>query len=705
MTNSAPRAEKRPIERTFHGDTVVDNYEWLRGDETAARELVDAENAWFAQRTSHLGDLEKKIVGEIAARTKEADVTVPVRKGGYWYWTRTFEGKSYPAFSRTRDTGVRPDPETIGDAEQVIYDANELAEGKEFFSIGGQAVSPNGELIALAVDNAGNEEFDLTITRIDTGEVVDSALSKIVYGLVFSPDSQRIYYTRADAAWRSYQIWEHVIGSDPATDRLLYQEDDEKFSAWMWGSRDGQWLIIHSASTMTSEVRLLNLADAGAEPFVVCERRAGLDYTVEVAGDQLLLWHNLTNVGFEVASAPIGASAPESWTSVMPAATGERIMEVAAFADFAVVLLRAEGSTTLRVLRREEAAGAGENGAPASGWSAPEAIDAPELSSIELGENPQWDAESVLFVTESLLDPVTTNEWTAATGEVRALKVLDVPGYDRSKYVQVREWATAEDGTQIPMTVVYRADLERDGSNPGFLYGYGSYEISIDPFFAANRLPIFDRGIVYAIAHIRGGGEMGREWYEDGKFDKKKYTFSDFVAAAHHLFDTGLVDPARLAAEGRSAGGLLMGAITNLAPETFRVVHAGVPFVDALNTILKPELPLTVGEWEEWGNPIESEHIYRYMKEYSPYENVREGALYPAILATTSLNDVRVSYLEPTKWVQVLRDNVVNDEVERPIVQLTETVAGHGGGSGRYKKWEDRARELAFIFDQLGITE
>ncbi|MFC5281668.1 S9 family peptidase [Arcanobacterium canis] len=707
MTHTAPRAEKRPIERTFHGDTVVDHYEWLRGDEAAARALVEQENEWFAERTAHLAGLEKKIVGEIAARTKEADVTVPVRKGDYWYWTRTFEGKSYPAFSRARAIGSeRPDPDTIGDAEQVIYDANVLAQPHEFFSIGGQAISPNGELLALAVDVAGNEEFALTISRIDTGEVVDSSLSKVVYGLAFSPDSSRIYYTRADSAWRSYQIWEHVIGEDPETDRLIYQEDDENFSVLMWESRDGEWLIIHSASTTTSEVRLMPITDAGAEPFVVSERRAGLDYTADVAGDQLLIWHNLTNVGFEVSSAPIGASVPESWKTVMSAAKGERIVEVAAFAGFAVVLLRSAGSTTLRVLRRIDVQGTDESGAPAlSGWSEPEAINAPELSTIDLGANPEWNAQSVLFMTESLLDPATANEWDAATGEVRTLKVLDVPGYDRSKYVQVREWATAEDGTKIPMTVVYRADLERDGSNPGFIYGYGSYEISIDPFFAADRLPIFDRGIVYAIAHVRGGGEMGREWYENGKFDKKKNTFSDFVAAAHHLFDTGLVDPRRLAAEGSSAGGLLMGAVTNLAPETFRVVHAGVPFVDALNTILKPELPLTVGEWEEWGNPVESEHIYRYMKEYSPYENVREGELYPAILATTSINDVRVSYLEPMKWVQVLRDNVTNDEVTRPILLLTETVAGHGGGSGRYKKWEDRGRELAFIFDQLGVTE
>lgn len=693
MTVEPPRAARRPVTRSFHGDDVVDNYEWFRNrDSEEVQSHIRAENAYFADRTAHLDGLRDTIYSEISARTKETDVSVPVKKGKHWYWSRTYEGKSYHAYFRAPDTGVRPDPDRTNGREQEIYDANYLAEHEAFFSIGSREISPDGELCALAIDTTGEEEFHLQIFKIDTGEIVDAGVSGIFYGLAFSADSTRIYYLRVDDSWRPYQVWEHVIGRHPAEDQLLYQENDERFTVWAESSRDGKWLVVHSSSTTTREARLFAIDDAGAKPFVVTPRKDGVDYWVEVAGTKLLITHNAHNPGFDVASAPLGPSEVSQWHTVLGAGPTERILGVAAFQGFAVVLLRHDGASALRAIRRK-----------GTRWGEPEVIPAPELSTIDLDANLEWVTRSVRFGTESLLDPASVHEWDARTGAVTTLKVTDVPGFERDQYTQERQWATASDGTQVPMTIAYRTDVVPNGTNPAILEGYGAYESSSDPYFSASRLSILDRGIVFAIAHVRGGGELGRHWYEDGKLLHKKNTFTDFIACADRLVELGLADSGRLGAEGGSAGGLLMGAVANMAPEKFRVINAGVPFVDALTTMLKPELPLTTGEWEEWGNPLESKEVYDYMKSYTPYENVR-AVEYPAILATTSMNDVRVSYVEPTKWVQALRDTVTNDPNERPIVQYTEMVAGHGGGSGRYKKWEERARDLAFVFDQLGVS-
>ncbi|MFC5369290.1 S9 family peptidase [Arcanobacterium bovis] len=690
-----PMPERQPVARVFHGDEFFDDYEWFR-DETNPKvmEHITQENAYYEERTKHLAGLRKNIVDEIARHTKEDDVSPAIRQGDYWYWTRTWEGKSYPGLFRTAvvDPNVRPDPLKISNPT-VVYDGNVLADGKEFFSIGSAAISPDGKLAALAIDDSGDETFSLRIHDIESGAVVDDALSDVAYGLVWSADSRHIFFTRTDEAWRNYQVWRHELGTDPSADQLIYQEDDEKFNVGIMRSCDGKWMSILAGSTTQSEQRLLSLDDVAAAPILVCPRMENLEYAAEVAGDHLLITHNAHNPDFEISRAPIGISTPEQWKLVISAGDGEHINGVGAFRDFAVVQMRSGGSQQLRVMKRD-----GDN------WLEPQVIPGAELATIELNAEANWDATSILFSVESLTRPVTHLNYDVRTGETSTVKVTHVPGYDAEAYVEYREWATAQDGTKIPLTIAHRADLDCQGHNPGLIYGYGSYEISMDPWFSAAYLPMFDRGMVYVVAHVRGGGEMGRKWYEQGKMLQKRNTFTDFIDAAQHVVDLGLVASERVAAEGGSAGGLLMGAIANLAPWRFRVIHAAVPFVDALTTILKPELPLTVGEWEEWGNPIESEEIYRYMKSYSPYENI-QAVEYPAILASTSINDIRVSFVEPTKWVAKLRATVANDFEARPILQRTELVAGHGGGSGRYKRWEDRAHQLAFIFDQLGITE
>ena len=694
----APAPARRPVERTFHGDTVTDPYEWMR-DKTDPEVIahLEAENAYADARTAHLDALRRTLVDEFVGHTQETDLSVPVRRGDWWYITRTTAGDDYPRFTRVADTGSMPQVEAgvMLEGEQVLLDAQAEAAGHEFYSLGGLLPSPDHTLFASAVDTAGDERFTLRVVEIATGEVLDESVTGTGYGIAFSTDQQWLFYARVDDAWRQHQIWRHRIGADPSEDVLVLEEPDERFMIGFDRSRDGSTLVIQAGSTTTTEAWLLDLADPTSAPVPAGGRRDGVDYTLEHAGDRLLVVHNDGHEGFALAQAAVDA--PGEWEKLLVAGEGERLLGVEAFAGFVALELRSGGLAAVRLIPRaadgalllERAADVTHGG---------------ELDTVELDANPNWGQTSVRYQLTSMLTPTTVAERDVATGASEVLRVTPVPGYDPSLYVERREWARAADGTAIPLSVVARKEAAADGTAPGYLYGYGSYEMSIDPSFVPTRLSLLDRGVVIAIAHVRGGGEMGRDWYEHGKLLEKKNSFSDFVAAAEHLGTSGLVDPARLGAEGRSAGGLLMGAVANLAPERFRAIIAGVPFVDALTTILDPSLPLTVGEWEEWGDPLHDPAVYAYMKEYTPYENVRE-AEYPAIFASTSLNDTRVFFVEPAKWVARLRETVTSDQSERPILFRCEMVAGHGGRSGRYRKWEQRADELAWLLDQLGATE
>ena len=695
---NAPAPARRPTERTFHGDTVVDPYEWLR--EKTDPEVIahlEAENAYADARTAHLEGLRSTLVDEFVGHTQETDLSVPVRRGDWWYITRTTAGHDYPMFTRVPDRGTLPRVEAgeMLEGEQVLLDAQAEADGHEFYSLGGLLPSPDHTLFASAVDTAGDERFTLRVVEIATGEVVDESVTGTGYGIAFSTDQQWLFYARVDEAWRQHQIWRHRIGGDPAEDVLVLEEPDERFMIGFDRSRDGSALVLQSGSTTTTEAWLLDLADPTSAPVSAGGRRDGVDYTVEHAGDRLLVVHNDGHEGFALAQAPLDA--PERWEELLVAGEGERLLGAEAFAGFVALELRAGGLASVRIIPR-----AADGSLRLD--QAEDLTHGGELDTVELDANPNWDQTAVRYQLTSMLTPTTVAERDVAGGGTEILRVTPVPNYDPSLYVERREWATAADGTAIPLSVVARREVPADGTAPGYLYGYGSYEVSIDPSFVPTRLSLLDRGVVIAIAHVRGGGEMGRDWYEHGKLLEKKNSFSDFVAAAEHLGASGLVDPARLGAEGRSAGGLLMGAVANLAPERFRAIIAGVPFVDALTTILDPSLPLTVGEWEEWGDPLHDPQVYAYMKEYTPYENVR-AVEYPAIFASTSLNDTRVFFVEPAKWVARLRETVTSDQAERPILFRCEMVAGHGGRSGRYRKWEQRADELAWLLDQLGATE
>ncbi|MDO5701593.1 MAG: S9 family peptidase [Bowdeniella nasicola] len=696
---SAPRAPHRDTIRTVHGEEVCDPYEWLRDrDNPEVIELLEAENAYMKARTSHLGELEADIFAEIKSRTKETDLSVPQLRDGWWYYARTEEGEQYPRWARVRDAGERPKLEAGRpiDGEQILVDGPALAEGEAYFALGDLEIAPGGDWLAYGVDTSGDERYDVVVVDLRTGEKVDMAITGAGYGLAFGAEASALYYVRVNEAWRPHQVWRHRIGNPVSGDELVYQEDDERFWMMLETSKDGQTIVIQLASSTTGEAHLIDASDPQARPRCVAQRRPGLDYSVEVAPDHLLIVHNATHQGFEVARAPLADPAPENWQTVHVAGEGERILGVSAFCDHAAIALRTGGRAGVRVLPYE----AGRYG---QAWDIPSAS---EIATLELGANPRFDSRTIRYVVESLATPPTVAQIDVATREVEVLKRTEVPGgYDPEDYIEHRLWVRSRDGkTDIPVSLVARRDVAPDGTNPGLLYGYGSYEVSIDPTFSPALVSLLERGVVYAIAHVRGGGEMGRAWYEDGKLTAKKHTFEDFIDCGRHLIESGWVHPQRLAARGGSAGGLLMGAVTNMAPDLWCAVHAAVPFVDALTTILKPELPLTAGEWEEWGNPIESAEVYHYMRSYTPFENIAARP-YPAILATTSLNDTRVYYVEPLKWVQRLRESVTSDQDEWPILLHCEMVAGHGGASGRYDAWRERAREFAFLLDQLGARE
>ena len=709
MTASLPAAPvppHRPTERTFHGDTVIDPYEWMR-DKTDPEVIahLEAENAYADARTAHLEELRSTLVGEFVGHTQETDLSVPVRRGDWWYITRTTEGHDYPAFTRVAHHEGLPlgpggvpviEPGTLLEGEQILLDAQQAAEGTEYFQLGGLLHSPRHDLLAHAVDTAGDERFTLIVTDLATGTVLDESVTGTGYGIAFSTDQEWLFYARVDDAWRQHQIWRHRIGGDPAEDQLIIEEPDERFMIGFGTSRDQSTLIIQSGSSTTAENWLLDLADPTSVPRPAGGRRDGVDYTIEHAGDRLLIVHNDGAEGFTLAEASLEDPAPAHWTPLYTAGEGERLLSVEAFARFVALELRTGGLAGVRIIPRRPDGSIDI----AAAW---DLTHGGELDTVELDQNPGWEQDTVRYQLTSLLTPATIAQADIASGGTTVLRRTPVPNFDPALYVEKREWATAADGTAIPISLITHRDVVADGTAPGYLYGYGSYEMSIDPSFVPTRLSLLDRGVVVAIAHVRGGGEMGRAWYDDGKLLAKKNSFSDFVAAADHLVETGWVAPGRLSAEGRSAGGLLMGGIANLAPHRFRAVIAGVPFVDALTTILDPSLPLTVGEWEEWGNPVESEEVYRYMKEYTPYENIR-AEQYPAIFASTSLNDTRVFFVEPAKWVARLRETVTSDQAERPILFRCEMVAGHGGRSGRYHAWEQRADELAWLLDQIGAT-
>jgi oligopeptidase B len=693
-----PVAKRIPSERTHHGDTFVDEYAWLTAkDDPDTIAFLEAENVYTEALTSGQEGLRAAIFSEIKARTKETDLSVPVRDGGWWYYARSIEGKQYLLHCRR---AVRPDdagpPMTEDggplDGEVVLLDGNELAGDSPFFRLGAFDVSPDGRLLAYSTDLSGNERYTMRFKDLQTGATAPDEIPDTYYGSAWSADASALFYITVDDAWRPYRVWRHAIGTPASDDVLVYEETDAKFNVGIGLTRSKRYLMIASASSLTSEFWLLDAANPTGEFTVVAPRRPGVEYDVEHqvmadGTDRLLILHNDGAVNFELAQA--APDHPADWTPLIPHRDDTRLAGVDAFADHFVVYLRRDGLTGLRVLRGDDRG---------------HEIDFPEpLYTVGPGANPEYDATTYRLHYTSLVTPDSVYDYDIATSELTLLKRTPVlPGpdgtaYDPDDYEQHRLWATAEDGTRIPISLVSRKDTPRDGTAPFLLYGYGSYELSSDPRFFIRLISLLDRGFGYAIAHVRGGGELGRRWYDDGKMLTKINTFSDFIACARHVVTEGWTTPERLVARGASAGGLLMGAVVNMAPDAFGGIVAQVPFVDALTSILDPTLPLTVPEWEEWGDPLHDPEVYQYMKSYTPYENVAPGQVYPPILAVTSLNDTRVLYHEPAKWIARLQAVAKGG----PFLLKTEMTAGHGGRSGRYDAWREEAMVLAWIISQV----
>ena len=696
---TAPRAARASTLRSHHGDDFDDPYEWFRAKEDAAVIAhLEAENAYTQKRTAHLAGLRESIFEEIKGRTLETDLSVPSRRGDFWYYGRTVEGQQYGIQCRapiaSADDWTPPElaPGVAIAGEQILLDGNVEAEGHEFFSLGAFDVTDDGALMLFGVDTTGDERYTVRVRDLRTGDLLPDVIEGAFSGAQFSPDGAWIVYATVDDKWRPDTVWRHAVGTDAAQDAQLFHEPDERYWLGAGFTRSDRYLVIGMGSSITSEDWLVPADDLTAPPQVVWPRREGVEYSVDHAviddEDILLILHNEDALDFELVAVP--ASDPTGPRRILlPHEPGRRLLEADCFRDFAVVEYRRGGLARIGMLDY------------ADGTVDELAFDEP-LYTAGFGGNREWAPPLLRLGYDSFVTPNTVYDYDVASRELLLRKRQPVLGdYDPADYAQARVWATAQDGTQIPISLVWKREFGDAGAAPRplHLYGYGSYEHSIEPRFSVARLSELDRGVVFAVAHVRGGGEMGRQWYEDGKLLAKRNTFTDFVDCALHLIDHGYTTAERLVAEGGSAGGLLMGAVANIAPELFAGVLAEVPFVDALTSILDEELPLTVIEWDEWGDPLHNADVYAYMKSYTPYENVREGVVYPRIMAVTSLNDTRVLYVEPAKWVARLR------EVGADALLKCEMVAGHGGVSGRYNAWRERAFELAWLLDVLGLAD
>jgi oligopeptidase B len=696
-----------------HGRTRTDEYDWLRAKGTPeVTAYLEAENTWTAAATDHLADLRDAIFGEIKSRTKETDLSVPTRNRGYWYYSRSFEGREYGSTCRVRirnnSDWIPPAPdEDAGPelpalpGEEVLLDHDALAADHDFYSVGGVSVSPDTTLLAYSTDTVGDERYVLEVKDLATGEQLPDRIEGVLGGGVWSPDGQDLYYCTVDEAWRRDKVWRHRLGSSEA-DELVFHETDERFWVGIGRSRTQRFLVIGTSSKNTSECRYLDCADPDAEWITFHPREEGLQYGLEHAviggEDRFLVLHDHAGADFELGSTQIAATPPAGWTPLIPYDERVRLEDVAAYAGHLVVHQRSGGLTQLRIIELGDA-GTGDD----------YLIDFPqELYAVGSSGGAEFDQPLVRLHYTSLTVPASVYDYDVRSRDLALRKRQPVHGHDPSAYEEHRLWATADDGARIPISVVCRVGARgpvgEERAIPFLLYGYGAYEISIDPTFSIARLSLLDRGAGVAIAHVRGGGEMGRRWYDDGRLQHKRHTFSDFATAARHLVAGGWTSHDLLVGEGGSAGGLLIGVMANEHADLFGGLVAEVPFVDALTSMLDASLPLTVTEYDEWGNPEADPETYDYLAGYAPYENVAERPC-PPILATTSVNDTRVLYVEPAKWVARLRATAP-DRLGRPDVLLkTEMSAGHGGVSGRYRAWRERAFIQAWMLDRMGLAD
>lgn len=708
----APKAKQRPVTRSFHGRDFIDNYEWLRDkDNPETIAYLEAENAYTDAHTADLKPLQEEIFNEIVSRVQETDMSVPTRSGNWWYYSRTQEGKSYGLSCRLAaspaDSPEAWIPPTIPEdapapGEEVLLDVNQLAEGHKFFSLGAASVSKDHNLLAYSTDTAGDERYTLRIKNLTTGELYDDCIEGIAAGATWV-GSEWIFYQKVDEAWRPDSVWRHKVGTDASEDVRVFHEPDEAFWAGVGQTRSEKYLMIEVSSKITSEIWYLDTADPCGEFVCVRPREIGVEYDVDhvVVGseDKWLVTHNMTGPNFALAVAPAAPFASlEDLTELIAHDDSVRIEGVDCFATHVALGYRRGGIGHMALTMLDD----GE-------FNFEEMTFHEELFTVSTSGNPEWEAPVLRYGYGSFTTPSQLWQLDLATGERTLLKQQKVRGEFRPEnYVAERVWVTAADGTEIPVSVLHRADLDMSKPNPLLLYAYGAYEISRDPGFMLTRLSLLDRGMIFAIAHVRGGGEMGRAWWENGRALHKKNTFTDFIDVADYLIARGFTTPAQMVAEGGSAGGMLMGAVANMGGDRFAGIEAIVPFVDCLTSMLKPELPLTVVEWDEWGDPYHDPEVYDYMASYSPYENVSADKTYPDILAMTSLNDTRVLYVEPAKWIAKLREVTAeaDSDQEAPTFLLkTEMEAGHGGVSGRYEQWRESAFMFSWVLRTSGAVE
>jgi len=669
-----PIAARRPTERTLHGDTVIDDYFWMRDREAAeVVAYLEAENAYTEAMTDHLAPLRDKIFHEIKSRTQETDLAVPAQRGDYWYSTRTEEGRPYHLWVRMAGG---PD----GD-ETVLLDENTAAEGNDYFRLANFSVAPDAATVGYSVDTDGGERYTTRFRNTTTLTDLPDAIPDTYYGAAWASDSLHYFYTTTDAAMRPWQVWRHRLGSDQSTDVLVYQEDDDRYYLSVRRSRSGGFIFIGAESAITSDVRHIPAGDPHAEPSPVLPRVEGVQYAVDHRGDEFWIVTNEVADDGQLFRVPITGGEP---TLVVAHVPGSKLEAPDCFSNHIVVWGRHDGLPAVLIVDPDDGS--------ASYLPFDESV-----YDVVPGANHEFDTDLVRYGYQSPVTPASVVDHDVVSGKRTVLKQTPVlGGYDPSDYVAERVWASARDGALIPVSVVRSAATPVDGSAPLVVYAYGAYEISMPVRFSIPRLSLLDRGVVYAIAHVRGGGEMGKPWYENGKLAGKMNTFTDLVDATRHLTDAGYGHPQRVAVRGGSAGGLTVGAAINLDPERFRAAVAEVPFVDVVNTMIDETLPLTIVEWEEWGNPnIEEE--YGWIRPYTPYENITTGD-YPALLITAGLNDPRVQYWEPAKWTAKLRTLPIGD---RPVLLKTEMGAGHFARSGRYDVWRDEAFVLAFILDEI----
>lgn len=679
-TFKRPVAEKIPEVLEIHGDKRTDNYYWMRNrEEQKVIGHLNAENAYREAMMAHLDTLQKELYDEIVGRIKQTDMSVPYKDNGYYYFTRYEEKQEYPLYCRKKGS--------LEGSEEVMLNVNELASDYAYYNVGGKSVSPDNRLLAFGEDTLSRRIYMLRVKNLETGELLPVRIENTTGSAVWANDNKTLFYSRKDETLRSYQIWKHKLGMDSSKDALVYEESDPTFTTHVYKTKSREYIVICSWQTLSSEMRFLSADEPDGEMRVFLPRERDHEYAIAHFEDKFYIKTNWNAQNFRLMTAPVNAKSKEEWTELIPNREDVLLEGMDIFKDYLVLSEREEGITRIRVMP----------------WQGNEHyIDFKEDAYLAyVSVNPEFDTKLLRIGYQSMTTPNTIYDYDMVTREKELLKQEAVLGdFDPDNYVSTRLHATARDGKQVPISLVRKIGTPVVGTSPCLLYGYGSYGISLDPYFSSMRLSLLDRGFVYAIAHIRGGEELGRQWYKDGKLLKKKNTFTDFIDCGKYLINEKYADQERLFAMGGSAGGLLMGAVMNMEPDLWNGIIAAVPFVDIVTTMLDETIPLTTGEYDEWGNPNDPEY-YAYIKNYSPYDNIGAND-YPAMLVTTGLHDSQVQYWEPAKWVAKLREMKTD---QNPLLMYCNMETGHSGASGRFQRYKETAMEYAFLLDLAGKVE